>query len=475
MVTIPNTFQAQTPIGQSLANLGTAIFGNTLSPSEREKQKLENQFLRSKIASNEADVRAANFGLAARQDIGDLIGRTMAARGNLTASAPVVDPGVGGSARALAATAAADETGQIRGAARQTVDEFIPSFALQLGRLVETPGQGLEALLGAAANVPGLTDEAGLVRARSGTGAALGVNQALTLGGQERVRAANLAANIERDRAKLAATPQSLSQAQAGAFGRLSPEAQEARVAGTGVPTVQVLDENGDPRNVPRTVASNPNRTVPLSAFPRAVPRGATTQAGLGLEKSTRASLEKSEFAIQDFNSFVDVTLDIAKTDPSLFGAVGNVKRLAQSAAGQANALGSALNLGSFEDAAIELQKAKVAPEFFDPNLSGIEQMATLTAFQAASALAQQTGRALSDKDFTVFRRIVGNPTDWLSTQEEFVSRLERLRTLANKMARDRQRALRGGEPEQAAPEGPEGPADVQGMTDEELLRELQK
>ena len=43
MVTIPNTFQAQTPIGQSISNLGTAIFGNTLSPSERDHRKKRSQ------------------------------------------------------------------------------------------------------------------------------------------------------------------------------------------------------------------------------------------------------------------------------------------------------------------------------------------------------------------------------------------------------------------------------------------------
>ncbi len=91
MVTIPNTFQAQTPIGQSISNLGTALFGNTLSPAEREKLRLANSLTQAKIGSEEAKAAGAQAALTGQRGIGDILGEALKFRDTL--SAPDAAPG----------------------------------------------------------------------------------------------------------------------------------------------------------------------------------------------------------------------------------------------------------------------------------------------------------------------------------------------------------------------------------------------
>ena len=91
--------------------------------------------------------------------------------------------------------------------------------------------------------------------------------------------------------------------------------------------------------------------------------------------------------------------------------------------------------------------------------------MATLAAYQAAAALARQEGKGLSDKDFKLFRGIVGDPKAWLSTQEAFLAGTRRLRNVAKRMMVNRLRILRG---DGLAPTGDSQQAPQ--LTEDELL-----
>lgn len=64
---------------------------------------------------------------------------------------------------------------------------------------------------------------------------------------------------------------------------------------------------------------------------------------------------------------------------------------------------------------------------FFDPDIRGIERDFRLLAYQAASAIANQTGRGLSDRDLQQFRAILGNPNALLGNQPAYVDALRDL------------------------------------------------
>lgn len=161
-----------------------------------------------------------------------------------------------------------------------------------------------------------------------------------------------------------------------------------------------------------------------------------------GLTKPVQTDLQRGEVALADFNTILDETLKVAQTDPALFGTVGNVRRLGQGAVGQVDALSSLMGMDQFDSVAVDLQRAGVAPQFFDPNLNDVDRLATLAAYKAASTLAAQEGKGLSNQDFHYFRQIVGDPTAWLSSQQSFVSGLNKLKTVANGMAQNRRAAF---------------------------------
>jgi hypothetical protein len=176
------------------------------------------------------------------------------------------------------------------------------------------------------------------------------------------------------------------------------------------------------------------------------------------LRPNVVGNLQESQIALADFQTTMKHLRDIAQ-DPSLFGMTGNVRRLGQGLIQQGSAGAALLGADRFGEVATDLQRAGVAPEFFDPNLNDIDKVATLAAYQAAAALAQQTGRGLSDNDFRKFRTILGDPTAWLSDQQSFLAGLDRVEALAMDMAGNRAAALGQGGPA-AAQEDP-GVADA--------------
>ncbi len=178
MVAIPNTFQAQTPIGQSIANLGTAIFGNTLSPSEREKQRLESQFLRARISSEEADASAARAAQAGQRGIGDILGEALRARDTL--SAPDASSSFIGPLRP-------ERQEQFAGA--QAGLARIPERLAQAGSFgVEDPQDLANLFNFVQANARGTADT-DVLRSLAGRGALPTQNTAVSVAGQDRIAA----------------------------------------------------------------------------------------------------------------------------------------------------------------------------------------------------------------------------------------------------------------------------------------------
>ncbi len=151
------------------------------------------------------------------------------------------------------------------------------------------------------------------------------------------------------------------------------------------------------------------------------------------IPKQTQASLLGEAQAFEDYGVLSNRAREVAMADPTLFGAVGNLRRFGQGAAGQVKALSQAFggdaefNQG-FDNAVAGLTNMGFRdPRIFDPNLSEIEKLSTLMAYSAASAIGGQDGRGLSNEDRQYFQQIVGDPTGWLSSQDSFVAGLNML------------------------------------------------
>lgn len=168
------------------------------------------------------------------------------------------------------------------------------------------------------------------------------------------------------------------------------------------------------------------------------------TQGGAGVEMPTAVVGDnlKATQAIEGFMRTSKELRSIAAQDPTLFGTVGNARRLFQSVAGQADVALQVLGKSQpgvakdaesvFETVVTDLSMAGVQdPSIYDPNLTDIDKMAILAAYQAAAAIAGQEGRGLSNEDFTRFRQIIGDPTAWGSTQQSFLAGLNRLERLS--------------------------------------------
>ena len=233
----------------------------------------------------------------------------------------------------------------------------------------------------------------------------------------------------------------------------LSPGQTRYDAAGNPVASVAPR-ETGQPFNVVADGQNYLTRDGVTTVDGQPIPPGGTrvglvanTFGDAGLAKPVVADLQRGQVDVARFSATLDQLEQVAKTDPSLFGAVGEARRLGQNIAGQASALGQFFGAERFNQVAADLQQRGVAPEFFDPNLSDIEKLATLAAYQAAAALGEQSGRGLSDKDFVQFRRIIGDPTAWLSTQESFLAGLSRVRALVNSQFEVSRNALGGAVP----------------------------
>ena len=451
MARVANPFQAQTPIGAAIAGLGQAIFGGTQSPSELQKQQLENQLLRARTTSAQTSARKDQAVLDSQSGVARGLEQALermrndpVAPGSRTFIGPVRD-----STQAAFDTRLAERT-------------FSTRQAISGAGLLSNPRDLANLELYRVANNPTATD-AQVTRARAGAGGVLGVNQAVSTSGQAGIADRNLASGIAQDAAKIAATPLSETQVAAQILARQSPETQDLTVGPTnsqvqgrsarniisaaeggpelatqeerlhalganaqGPVFVKVLDPNTQTMHlVPRRLANNPN--LDLSQFPQTSFPQAKNPGDVGLTKTTQAQLEQSSLAMSEFIDDMNIAETMAQKNPHIFGLGGDLRRLGQDVGLQIDSLASIFGGSDFDSISVELQTAGVSERRFDPALSNIEKLGTLLAYQAAGAIAQQTGKALSDKDFEHFRKVVGDPTAMLSSQEKFLAGLKLL------------------------------------------------
>jgi hypothetical protein len=182
-----------------------------------------------------------------------------------------------------------------------------------------------------------------------------------------------------------------------------------------------------------------------------------------GLRPNVQGRLQETGIELQKFNGLLDHTLKLAQQSPSNFGVAGMIKGAAQDAGVIAQNLAEGLGYKGLQDA-VEGAKQKaiasgVSPESlpglftFDPTLPSLHTAADLLTYQAASALAGQSGRSVSDRDIKIFRDIVGDPRDWSGNQQKFLAKLGQIKQILDINQNVVDQNLRGGgAPSAAAP-----------------------
>jgi hypothetical protein len=275
---IPNPYRASSPIGQAIGNLGAAIFSGP-SPIEQQRMQAENELISAKTAKARADARQIEGARQAQSGIAGLFNQVNDQGRNKLA--PVQDPGVAGPARAVAATAAED----VRDNAHQFFDDLPASYAAASAPLVNSTKDAGDIFRFLVANNSNFDDDA-IIRAQAGQGGTIGVNDAVSLSGQDRVRAGNIAGDIAKENAK----PITETQARGAAFGLLPADAQATAVG----PTLTEVQGSFAAPNVGRIDDLSPAQQAFISAQPSASGSGGLTVA----QQSSNAEIDQARAAL---------------------------------------------------------------------------------------------------------------------------------------------------------------------------------
>ena len=503
-----NPFQAQTPIGASIAQLGEAIFGNIPKPGEREKQALETQFFRSKIDNLDAKTRQFDIQDATRAGITQALERVQL--NSVPTVAPRLEPGASGPARQGDASRQSEllNFNQAENE-RTTALENALQKAHRLGiRLSDSPQDVNQGMRGLLAITPGVSDEL-LGRSVVGSGQLIGENQAVSLPDRERLRAANLEADIAQDAAK----PRTLSQVQGETFRGLDPAIQDiavgpnaAKVRGGAALDLFAAERGGDPvTDAQRTFAlgsqafgaplekvADPGSSTGITLTPRPEAAG---QPGVAPASSNRTDITGVPAATRNkvlqSNSDIDVARNMTKalrqlSDPSFFGSAGFLKQTIQNAKQQGSALA-----GQLDETGANMQ-AKVLsdnlalegageegldPALFDQNLPMFQFIRNLLVYRLA--LINNPDGRISTPDFNNANNTLGGQIGVFSfdNQKQFLANLDAFDRFMNITQKSNDRLLRGdfggsAEVRSGLPEGGLQPG-ADELSDEALLQAL--
>lgn len=185
-----------------------------------------------------------------------------------------------------------------------------------------------------------------------------------------------------------------------------------------------------------------------------------------GLRPNVQSGLQNASIENQKFKALLDHTRQLAN-DPSNFGIPGFVKGLAQDVTQVSDGLAKGLGYTGLSDAVADAKQKAIdnglSPNSlpglftFDPRLPSLHTASDLLVYQAASALAGQSGRSVSDKDVQMFRGIVGDPRDWLGNQDKYLAKLDTIERILEVYQGVVDHNLRGGPQAPAAAQAAPG------------------
>lgn len=153
----------------------------------------------------------------------------------------------------------------------------------------------------------------------------------------------------------------------------------------------------------------------------------------VGITTGVQTDLQKADIEGQKLKGLIGYTRNLAKADPNNFGVSGFVKGVVQDVNAVAGNVAQGLGYPGLQDAAAAVRSKALASGVdpgllsgvFDPKLPALHSASDLLVFQAASALAGQSGRSVTDRDVKMFRNIVGDPQEWAGNQQKYLSKLD--------------------------------------------------
>lgn len=193
---------------------------------------------------------------------------------------------------------------------------------------------------------------------------------------------------------------------------------------GTTVPTI-------DGRTDANTGAPLPNGTLPVT--------GTGSLTDMGLDKLNARNVQGQVIAGEQFLGTIGRARKAAtEAGPTAFGIIGSLRSYGQEAKAAIDA--AAPMFGAEIDQTIKDTESKlqeyaakgdpVAQRFmaeYDPSIPVLQMYARLLPYEAALAVADQSGRGLSDSDVKRFQEIVGNPLGVFGSQKAFMATLDTL------------------------------------------------
>lgn len=407
-----NPYRTGSPMGEALGNLAAAYFSSRSTPAEQEAATMQRELAQAQLdearasavqATGEAKRDAIGFDAPSR--IADVL-RTAYETGS--------DPNLA-LINALGVSQGYGDAGDLG------------SFAQAVGGIADVTPERMDMLQRGAGQNPFNVERGANYRNMTPEQRALDEIGQPYYGPTASQTEGRIAASLSPEDQRTFALG-------AQAFGPSRSQVQGSLLSGNW-DNLDLLNENQR-----QAIGANPSRGRPgISVTTN--PDGTTTfNYGYdNLDPTTNRQMGDARQAIDEYRALSGAVRQIAAQDDTLFGATGNARRLYQNIRGQAEAIGNmvGVDLGGDLDSAFAQVAAQahadphmaeaVASGYFDPNLTEIDRLATLLAYTAAAALAGQTGRGLSDKDFNAFRRIVGNPSDMFATQGSFLAGLDSL------------------------------------------------
>lgn len=286
-------------------------------------------------------------------------------------------------------------------------------------------------------------------------GNAIGAGDAFTLPDREAVANRDLAGEM----AQIFAKPVSVSAGGTAAFGAGDPRAASMGPLLQGRDTASTAEgrvindfrEGKDVNPLAAAVALPQSGSGTDFHFGPTGPDGQPLFAPLG--KTPAQNAQATLISADQFKGTIGRYRKAIQDNPASVGLVGNVRGVFQDVQAQSDALANEFGFNGLQDAMAtaraDLQAHGVHgfEDFFDPAIPQVQQLGMLMAYSAASAVADQTGRGLSDKDLKYFMQIVGNPNAIFASDKGILAKLDTLETEVDSRIAANRRALRQGVP----------------------------
>lgn len=403
MPTYVNPFQGVDPIAKAISDLGNAAFGNSGQGALRKQQitglSRDNQSRDEIIKAIEADPGgAAHY-------FGTPIGQAMIAAGDKSAK-DYGDLGLLGAANQYGATAPQTVNAQVGAgenytatapAFNATLDENKRQFNVKPVPAIDASGNAVFGKQGDMAGLfPVQTDSEQKGRLIGNNWGNMGPNSAAPLS-DEQLRV-------------LGAAPKSAAE---------TPRNYVAPNGQTYITYDGVTD-------------SQTKQPLPPGGF-IATAQGSATD--VGLTKPVTGNLQGSLVQAQQFHGLAQAMISLTDQHPEAFGlygkAAGTVQGLTQAADTLITQMGGKPAFDQLlTQAQQQLASTGASPDIlskFNKAIPAVDTLGPVLAYSAASAVANQTGRSVSDKEIEMWSKIVGDPQGWLSSAQEVKTRMQLL------------------------------------------------